>query len=76
MLTKTIAFGTKLRGKVTGVSGSKLLFVYGADGETYVLYGTQSNAKEDDRGTLEFRPGGPFGGFWHFTPDEDQEASA
>jgi hypothetical protein len=66
--TKTVPFGTKVGGVVHDVEG-QVMVVLGDDNEGYVLVGSGSAGKPGDRGELEFRKGGPMGGYWQFTPE-------
>jgi hypothetical protein len=73
MQTKVIPFGAKARGAVLESRPAYgVLIVAGDDGEAYALVGTGSKGMPGQRGTLEFREGGPVVGYWFFTPDQDE----
>lgn len=69
MKPKVIEFGTKVRATVA-VATNDIVVCLGEDGEGYLLLGNPGAPPLAGAvGTLEFRKGGPKGGYWHFTPD-------
>ncbi len=71
MLARTWPYGTRKAVKVAGVGTQKgvpyAVCVETCDnGEVFVLLGMEKAAAKDDEGYIEFKDGGPTGGFWEF----------
>lgn len=70
MKQKVIPFGETHPVKVIKASKS-LIIVHATDNnQAYVLihHGIQNLPVKEENGTIEFKMGGPTGGYWHFIP--------
>lgn len=83
MQTKTYPYGTQKRGTVLERTQARykgqlvgILVLQDEHGEGEILVGTESAGEAGDTGTLEFKQGGPMGGYWHFTPDAKPGAAS
>ncbi len=71
MLACTWPYGTRKSVKVAGVGVEKgrpfaICVESGPDAEAFVLLGMANPVAKDDVGYIEFKQGGPTGGFWEF----------
>lgn len=75
---RTWPYGTQLRAKVLERTKAThagkvvdMLVLQDRNGEGHIILGTSLHGEAGESGTLVFTQGGPSGGYWKFTPDEE-----